>query len=65
MDMRHKWQLRARDTHTERFECACGWVKTVISPGDGFPQTIYTRGLKRTLRAPVCMVELAKVAHEV
>lgn len=55
--MKHRWKLKARDTHTERFECVCGWVKTVISAGDGFPITKYRRGALELLRAPECVTE--------
>jgi hypothetical protein len=52
--MRHKWTIRDRDTHTERYECKCGWTKTVISPSDGFPESIYVKDGQRLNRAPPC-----------
>lgn len=50
--MKHRWMLKSRDFHTQRFECVCGWIKTVTSAGDSFPQTVYTKGASRYDRAP-------------
>ena len=55
MDNLHRWQLIARDHHTQKFKCrVCHAVKVRVSYSDRFPQTRYVRRDGAVFRDRAC-----------